>query len=151
MKKYGFMLGAAVIALSLPLVPAGAAVYKWTDAQGNTHFSDRPDELPAAQRIEVDVVPPSASPPAAPKQRDGGGDAAASGEAGGAAPLQADAEAQRAIREKNCEIARGTRAHNENIDRMYRLGPDGERVFLSDEEREQVLSRSRADVEKWCD
>lgn len=150
MKKYGFLLGAVVIALSLPPLAVGAAVYKWTDAQGNTHFSDRPDELPAAQRVEVDVVPPSATPPAAPAPREAGRNAAAEA-TGDAAPLQADAEAQRAIREKNCEIARGTLAHNENIDRMYRLGSDGERIFLTDEERVQVLSRSRADVEKWCD
>ncbi len=147
MKKYGFLLGAAVIGLCLPLMVAGASVYKWTDAQGNTHFSDRPDELPAAKRVDVDVVPPSAPAPAAPPARADGPGAASQD----AAPLQADAEAQREIREKNCAIARSTLAHNENIDRMYRLGPDGERVFLSDEERAQVLQRSHADVEKWCD
>lgn len=150
MRKYGLFLGAAVIGLCLPLIAVGASVYKWTDAQGNTHFSDRPDELPAAQRVEVDVVPPSASAPAAPPARSGG-QGAAPAATQDAAPLQADAEAQRAIREKNCEIARNTLAHNSNIDRMYRLDAAGERVFLSDEEREQVLHRSRTDVEKWCD
>ncbi|WP_430462341.1 DUF4124 domain-containing protein [Thalassolituus sp. LLYu03] len=38
-----FLLNAAAICLSFLLVnPASAAVYKWTDAQGQVHFSDKP-------------------------------------------------------------------------------------------------------------
>lgn len=60
-------------------------------------------------------------------------------------------EQRRKVREQNCQIARQTLQHNESLGRMYRVEANGERVFLSDEEREMVLARSREDVEKWCD
>ena len=148
MRKRRYPIVILLSCLCLPLAASAAsAVYKWTDAQGNVHFSDRPDESPASKRIEVDVVPRSADAPPPPPARPAGASPAPQEQA----PLQADAAAQRAIREKNCEIARGTLEHNENIHRMYRLDPDGERVFLSDEEREEVMRRSRDDVAKWCD
>lgn len=148
MKKRWYPLVIVASCLCFPLAAAGAAVYKWTDAQG-VHFSDRPDDAPAAHRIELDVAPRGTTPPAPPAPpAESAEDAEPDPEA---RPLQADAAAQRENRDKNCEIARSTLEHNQGIGRMYRLGPDGERVFLSDEEREQVLHRSREDVAKWCD
>jgi hypothetical protein len=39
---------------------AGAEVYRWVDAEGQVHFSDRPGE--GADRVALDVLPPSSSP-----------------------------------------------------------------------------------------
>ena len=129
--------------LVLPLVAGAATVYKWTDSEGNVHFSDRPDELPQAEKVDVPVSRAGTTPPRSPAPA---GDAAAE-----AVPQQPDAAARREIREKNCGIARKTLEHNENIDRMYRLDEHGERVFLTDEERDRLLQRSREDVAEWCD
>jgi hypothetical protein len=51
---------------------ANQVVYKWVDAQGTTHYSDRP--VPGAERIEVrvgttSVVTPSASPASTPSAK----------------------------------------------------------------------------------
>jgi hypothetical protein len=121
-----------------------AALFKWTDKDGVVHFSDQPHAERQAERITMPRSgTPAASPPAAP---DVAGDAAETGE-------QEDAQArhQREIRAANCEIARRTLEHNSSIDRMFRLDEYGERVFLSDEEREALLKRSRDDVAQWCD
>ncbi len=40
-----------------------ADVYRWTDPDGTTHFSDRP--RPGAERITINVSPPASGPPAA--------------------------------------------------------------------------------------
>ncbi|MDX9739607.1 MAG: DUF4124 domain-containing protein [Gammaproteobacteria bacterium] len=127
--------------LALPFAVGAATVYKWMDPDGNVHFSDRPGDLPKAEKVEVPVGKPGTTPPRPPAT-------SASEEA---APQQPDAAAQQEIRKKNCEIARKTLEHNENIGRMYRLDESGERVFLTDEERAAVLQRSRDDVAKWCD
>jgi hypothetical protein len=134
--------GALVLfACLVPFAAGAATVYKWTDPDGNVHFSDRPVDLPKAEKVEVPVNRPGTTPPKPPAPRAGED----------AAPQQPDASARREIREKNCEIARRTLEHNENIGRMYRLDERGERVFLTDEERDAVLKRSRDDVAKWCD
>lgn len=142
-KHYAVAMIAAFL-LTFPLLATSAAVYKWTDAQGNAHFSDRPDGMPGGgERVQVPVSDPqAAASPGKKRQPDA--------EKPEQQPLQPDARAQREVREKNCGIARKTLEHNENISRMYRLEND-ERVFLSDEEREDVLRRSREDVSKWCD
>lgn len=41
---------AAVLILLLCAAPAWAAIYRWTDAQGNIHFSDKPH--PGARKVE---------------------------------------------------------------------------------------------------
>ena len=151
MKTLLFVAAALACAVSLASC-ASDTVYKWTDDSGRVHFSDRP--LHDADSEEVRVTP------SRPAVDDEGEDAEESEEAGeDAAPKAADKGAKQAelerqrkqIREQNCKIARQTLEHNESIERMYRVDAGGERVYLSDEEREMVLTRSREDVEKWCD
>lgn len=140
------------LTLALALLPliacpftAGAVVYKWVDAEGKVHFSDRPQG--DAQAVELKVPP-------YPRTQRGGddpppADTARPPDDGGQRPDPA--RARQAIREKNCEIARQALERNRNIGRMYRIGADGERHYLSAEERDMVLQRSREDVGKWCD
>lgn len=53
-----------LLCLVLPAaVFGGAEVYRWVDAEGQVHYSDRPS--PGADRVAIDVVPPSSSPPVA--------------------------------------------------------------------------------------
>lgn len=130
---------------------AAETVYKWTDESGVIHFSDRP--VPNAAAEEMRVTPSS---PARfeddEEEADAEDDAVATDAPESKEERQAAMEEQRRkIREQNCQIARQTLQHNESIERMYRVDANGERVFLSDEEREIVLGKSREDVEKWCD
>lgn len=49
------------LCLALPAVALGGAeVYRWIDGEGQVHYSDRPS--PGADRVILDVVPPSSSP-----------------------------------------------------------------------------------------
>lgn len=54
----------AFLLLATLAIPAGslsaADVYRWTDANGQTHFTDRP--RPGAERVTVTVSPPTSSP-----------------------------------------------------------------------------------------
>ena len=153
MKTLLSILALLACTLTVPVF-ASDTVYKWKDASGRVHFSDQP--LPDADAEEVRVAP---SQPAADDESGDGEETAADAEdaepaakAPDKAAKQAEMEKQqKQIREQNCKIARQTLEHNESIERMYRVDSNGERVFLSDEEREMVLDRSRQDVEKWCD
>ena len=67
-----------LLVVFLALALGSADVYRWTDADGQIHYSDRPQ--PGAARITIDVSPPaSGSPgnnPAAGNDVDTGGEAA---------------------------------------------------------------------------
>lgn len=134
-----------IILLSLLPVfgQAQAALFKWTDEKGVVHFSDQPFDESRAERIEM----PRASAPGAPPPASNGDDATAAAREEGDALARHQSE----VRAANCEIARRTFEHNRNIVRMYRLDENGERVFLSDEEREEALQRSSDNVAHWCD
>lgn len=50
-----------LLCLALPAaVFGGAEVFRWVDAEGQVHYSDRPS--PGADRVAIDVAPPSSSP-----------------------------------------------------------------------------------------
>ncbi len=63
-------LALLAVALGIAMAPAGAAgqpLYRWTDAAGNTHITDDPNQIPEAQRgtsppPDARPVPPDARP-----------------------------------------------------------------------------------------
>lgn len=153
MKTFLSMIAVLACALSLPAV-ASETVYKWTDQSGRVHFSDQPVRDADVEEMKVTPSQPAADDGAEDEEESEAPaeDAPAPGDAAAKAAKQAEMEKQqKQIREQNCQIARQTLEHNESIERMYRVDANGERVFLSDEEREMVLNKSREDVEKWCD
>jgi glutaredoxin len=44
-----------LIAMLVASTPAGAGVYKWTDAQGRVHYSDNPPPEAKAQQVKVKI------------------------------------------------------------------------------------------------
>lgn len=52
----------ALLLLMLAL-PAHAQVYKWTDANGTVHYSDRPQDGVVAKPLKAEGAPAAASPP----------------------------------------------------------------------------------------
>ena len=44
-----------LIAMLVASTPAGAGVYKWTDAQGRVHYSDNPPPEVKAQQVKVKI------------------------------------------------------------------------------------------------
>jgi hypothetical protein len=142
---------AAILGCIVSLSCAAETVYKWTDRSGAVHFGDNPVPDADAKEMRVD--------PARPAEADQAGDSDSDGEDSTAEqndpPKDNDQAAvdkqQKKIRGQNCLIARQTLEHNQGIGRMYRVDAGGERVYLSDAEREEVLKRSREDVKNWCD
>lgn len=67
---YMFLPSSALLVLCLLASPAGAAIYSWTDAQGNRVYSDQPHSN--AQTIELgptNVIAPTPAPPATSNQQ----------------------------------------------------------------------------------
>lgn len=135
----------------LPVATASAEVYKWTDAEGRVHFGDRPPQgkVETVQMPEKTGNDPAASPEerlekqrrllhAFDEERRQKRDA------------QAQARQEKAERQRNCAEARDNLRSQEAAGAVYRLGPNGERMFLDAAERAQALARARSAVEQWC-
>jgi len=127
-----------------------AEVYKWQDEQGNTHYGDRPDNGQAATEMDVK-------------------DATVKTEVGGERAetrdkllqsMEEDRLEKKELREKQRKQAKRDRARcnslRDKLRRMssasgvYRLDKDGNRVFMSNEQRSKSEASLRKRMSKVC-
>lgn len=129
------------------------AVYRWTDAEGVTHFSAQPPADQKAERIKVQA-PPRATPP----ETDGAADPAADDDdrprdptAGLTGPTPEDLAEIERQRAQNCQTAKRnletlqTRAHVRVRDEKT-----GEDRYLSAEEHQQWQKDSALRIKEYC-
>jgi hypothetical protein len=130
-----------------------ADIYQWVDEDGKVHFSDRPGTAEGVEEVTV--------------TQDKGANNSAPGEAERTQTRQRLLEqyekerlekksaaqqrkTEQARRKRNCAIAKN-RLSNYEKSVLYDIGPDGERVYLSDAQHEQALAEAREEVRHWCD
>lgn len=158
---------ATVLLLCSFALNATADVWKWVDANGNTHFvettrpiytwadefgkvhySDSPDHEDA---VSVELVWVS-SGSLADVAADGGGKDAESG-SGGVASAGETAE-ERAERETAeayyCKRATEIYDSYVNAPQLYRTNEDGEREYLSKKEGEAIIAETKAKKDELC-
>jgi len=133
-----------LISLSIISTAWARGAYKWIDDNGVVHYSDRLRGDPASI-INIPVREPESSPSADESQvaKNTNTARAAAADTGAAAREQK-------IRQENCVKARDQLQINQRMTRMYRL-VDGERQYLSEKDRDDVIKRSREAVSYWCD
>lgn len=139
----------AVLALALALAPlAGAQLYKYTDKDGKTVYSDQPPEKGDSKQLPTSTgatdAPKSAMErdKAAQKGRDAEKDRGKKSE-------EASREAQR--KAQACEQARSALQTYTDGGRIMRFNSKtGEREYLSDEDIESERNKARRDVDEAC-
>ena len=143
------MRASMVAQLLCVAVPAQAEIYKCTDAQGKTQYSDAPCGDGATL-----FVPEAAPAPAGDAQRrmDKTQRLLRAYEAENAERQRAEAEARTAREQasRKCEQSRNRLRFVTEARALYRLDEDGNRVVFSFEEREQSEQQARAEMERWC-
>ena len=150
-------LGACfALALAAGTARADGTVYKWTDAQGRVHYSDRPPADGEGQAIAVNTgynKPHStgtAATPAAPKAVAKAGD----GTPGPATDAEKKVAADlAAAHQGDCQKAKTTYDTYIRVRHLYKQGDDaanGERQFLNDAELEQARVDARRNMDEAC-
>jgi len=137
--------------LAVPLAPAAvrAAIFQWTDAQGQVHYSQEPPPGTKARQIKgARPAPPPAQPPAAGEGgQAGAGKAPAGKPAGKKPPVDPQRQAQRA---RNCRLARrNLQAFQAPGRRRYRM-PDGSMHYLTAEQLQARIREARDQIRRNC-
>ena len=140
----------ALVFVALFASPAGAEIYRATDANGRAVFTDRPPAGEKAAPQPGGAARPADSPAAPRSAKDWGAEERAwrmrQNE-------RAAAEARdQKENERRCTLARQRAtglARAEGIG-LYRVDPAGERSFVSDQERAEIATQARADIERYC-
>ena len=141
-------------ALVLAVAPATLAqLYKYTDKDGKTVYSDTPPANVDSKQIRVQTAPPTPTdaPPkaaaAAAKDKDPDKGRKEKSDAGKKAEDEARRKADNAER---CANARENLRVAESGRRQTRLSSKGELEYLEDHEIEANKAARRADVERAC-
>lgn len=146
------LLASAVIAT--PALAQQATVYKWTDDQGVPHYSDQPpanaasealpiryrrtDKAAVQNRLKADEAQEGAE-----NLREDQQDAADASEA-------TQREKDLAERASTCKQAQERVANYTQAQKLYKPGPNGDRVYLTDEELDAERADAQRVMEEWC-
>ena len=144
-------MGKVLIALLLiAAAPAATAeIYRWTDADGVTHFGERPPLESTADRVTVTGV--NADPRAVQELDDlkRAVDDARAERQQRTAERRERAEAAKHRREQ-CQSARAHRERLLNVNRLYQVNDDGQRERVGEDARRTDLQRIDKAIADLC-
>lgn len=146
------------LAFAVGLTAASAQeMYKWVDADGNVHYSDRPPET--EQAVEEIAVDASIS---ASRRAEGQARLEASrtalndrrraqlSQSQEQAQLQAEAANRQAARDELCAQARRNLGVLTRQGPAYSVNDAGERVYVDDNQRDAEIARYRSVIAQAC-
>ncbi|MBS0393792.1 MAG: DUF4124 domain-containing protein [Proteobacteria bacterium] len=157
----------AALVLAGAAMPALAAVYKWVDPQGHVHYSDLPPP-PEGKLLSVDTSAhahaergPERSSSAEPAARSPAARTPAGPPAGAvngpATNPEALAKLKRAVdndvanaQSDQCKQAQDRYQSYIHSRRLYKEGPNKERIYLSDQELETERLQAKHEVDELC-
>lgn len=125
---------------------AQAGMYKWTDEQGNVHYSQSPPRGQEYEKMKVDKAPRPSGTTATPQ---GTADSQTTGQSDGPGTVEDEVAKNAEIRKKNCDAAK----KNLQVFQVYRRvkGEDGKIRVVSEKEREEQIQRSKEAIREFCD
>ncbi len=148
-----------LIFLMLFSANASSALIKWVDAEGRVHYSDGPPPPDAKTKVLRTIAEPkpqgesaASGTPAAPKsmaEREADlkkAQQAKKEAADKAAKAQADADAKKSY----CDSLRQNMRTLQEGMRTMEVDAQGNRSYLSDEERQQRIDKAQQDISTNC-
>jgi len=128
-----------------------AAVYQWTDANGQTHFGDRPPAKASTKEVRVNAAPAQTDATARDRQQkmtEFLEQQQKEREERQAAEAKARQQAERQA--EMCRKLQARLKHLESVSTFYDINDKGEREYVSEEENLQIREQFRAKVQQEC-
>ncbi len=151
---YGFIVLIITTTFGSGAIAQESSVYKWVDPQGVPHFSDQPPMDSASEELAIRYRKTDPAAVQARLKAESELDAATEVQEGQELDAQATAKADRAKyvaqRKASCQAARDRMAKYNDAQRLYKPGPNGERVYLTSEELDVERANSDRAVEQFC-
>jgi hypothetical protein len=143
----------AVLILSAGLASNAAAseIYKWTDADGNVHYTDKPmdpsyEHLTIASRA-TDNASVQAQTQARLERQATAAEEAANAPAG---PTRDELRAEAKERAEKCSLYRERMTRFVQSRHLYREGENGERVYLDESEKTAAEQKVQDQIKEYC-
>lgn len=152
MKKLAIATASMLAVLAANSAFAGD-IYKWTDAEGNVHYGDKPTSSDQPERLAIasqstDPVRIQEAAQARVDARTARSEAAAAAAAEG--PSAEDLQAQADERAAKCTSVRAQMQQLVTSRRLYREDANGERVYLDESETLAARERVENQISEFC-
>lgn len=129
------------------IIPSYAGVYKWTDANGKVHYSDKPLEKDKAQAVNISKPAP-VNPESKIKLQN------LKNQMEGSRQLREEKEAaeqQAAVsRQDKCQKKREHLSEIEESGTVYKMDGD-QRVYLDYKEKDEYVARIKRELKENCE
>ena len=138
-----------LVCLLLPLTAAGE-IYKWTDADGNVHYGSSP---PVDQQTETVKPPPSGDTEAAQKSLQQSREILQPPEKknkDAEKKKTAEAEQDPEAKKKRCEAAKKALEQMRTANRLQYIDDQGERAYMTPEQRAEREKKAQEMVKESC-
>ena len=148
-----FLSLTAVLILSAGLASSASAseIYKWTDAEGNVHYTDKPID-PSYEHVAIVSRPTDNARVQAQTQARLERKATAAEEAANApeGPTRDELRAEAEERAQKCSMYQERVIRFEQAHRLYRADESGERVYLDDSEIDEARQKAQDQANEFC-
>jgi hypothetical protein len=143
--------GCLSLLLLLAAPQTSAEIYRWVDAQGQVHFEDRSEAQRGSGTRSYKAPAAAAADPQQRLDKTRKLLNAYQSERQQARERQEKQQEELAKRTRQCATARDNLRRYQEYGGIYRLDDQGKRVYLSDRERDALISQSRDEIAQWCD
>ncbi|MBT8089819.1 MAG: DUF4124 domain-containing protein [Gammaproteobacteria bacterium] len=153
LKAKRFLIGLAAVVITLAGGAYAAGIYKWTDADGNIHYEDRPSGSATETRMALSYS--RTDPGSVQAQKQGLADSVAARQEARAkadedAKSAAEEAAKAADKQKKCETYRARLQTFIQSRRLYRQDENGERVYLDETETQTARQKVEELIAAHC-
>lgn len=130
----------------------GNSIFKWTDEDGNVHYSDLPTGAAGEERLEITSRPTDRARVQAEMQAQVDAQVLKAQEAATApqGPTPEQLHAETLERKEKCNMYRDRQTRFLENRRIYRMDENGERVYYDEEEMQAARDNVRDMVAKYC-
>lgn len=135
-----------VLALTMLPALASAQIYRWTDANGQVHFSQH---APASAE-PIEVRPQVVERDSQTREREAHSQRISSAREDEQRQAQEQAQTQQATRNRQCQEAYAHRDRLARGGKFYRESPQGERHFYQDTEVDAARQQLDAFIARQC-
>ena len=128
-------------------------IYKWTDADGNVHFEDRPlgEDVERLKVISSNTDNDSVRASVDARHERETARAEARSKRGEDQQAAAEAKAEAEQRHVKCQESRARMQTYLQSRRLYKQGDAGERVYLDENQTMQARADAQEMIQKYCD
>lgn len=153
MKAKRILIGLAAVAMTIAGGAYASGIYKWTDADGNVHYEDRPSG--SQTEVQMALSYRRTDPGSVQQRKQGITDSiAARQEARAKADEDAKSAEQEAAKaadnQKKCDSYRAQLQTFIQSRRLYREDENGERVYLDETETQEARQKVEELIAENC-